>query len=945
MTKVTDTTGKSRNPRRILVTGGAGFIGSHTADFLLQRGDTVVILDNLNTYYNPELKRENVRLLVDKYGAHRVSFVEGDFTEPELLRKVFENRTTKPDAVIHLGARAGVRPSIVEPFLYIKVNIEGTVRIFEQCVKSGVNHVVYASSSSVYGGSKKDTFSETDRDDVRPVSQYAATKKACELMAHTYHHLYQLNVTGLRFFTVYGPRGRPDMAAFKFIDRIANGRSIDRYGDGSSERDWTYVTDIVNGVVRSLDRPMGYQVFNLGNGNPIKLNDFITIAHKEVERALQREVPLKIVQKPDQPGDVPRTSANVSLAKKLLDYEPSVSLKEGLRNTVEWYVQEHQNKFVQKNKKKMLSSDSSNSLMSMVLECKGTEVDRMFEIKRTKSFDQDMKPLFTNNDVIALPVRTLTSTSRRRSCHGLMTWTQSGEAISLEPLSFDVDGEDLNDDDEEEESRDVEEKNEEEEEENKKEEDEKKIFTSFGTTQQWKRTQIRSNNSCNNIKRTYDNASSSFVPILRSSENEIVQWKRVKRSSPSKSMMMLSKSHFYKKGLALSPIMMTHKSPSTKLDSTTNDEIVQWNIRGQSMGRKHTTTTTTSYEVNQHREIADETKSYVERWNRFGGKMKPISTTTTSLTIGTRIYRSESYARQVEKEEQKTPQDLKRLELFLLNAASLADHVVIAVRSSGYGGKILLRQVQSLCRRVVSTHFFSCKIECVGVSMWGKVVPALNTILNIAQRQSSQHLLIASAEVELSADALKLLRDSMDSEHILVSGACFEGHHVFRVNGGMTQLNAMTSPWNTAALWNVKRLGLTGFLNISEKADASGMEEVSVIALHQKIWPNRSGARLVRLLPSQIKWRSVSVDKDGDKRVEYHRTKMRSKLDRADVQIRVLLSDSELDFNKAQVEHIDPFKSNRMLQQHEEEEEECKGGEDSVMLKESRNVVMIRTKA
>ena len=202
-TSVTDTTGKTRRSKRILITGAAGFIGSHTADFLLNRGDTVVILDNLNTYYDPEVKRENVRLLEEKYGLNRVRFVQGDFTDPEVLRKIFESKETKPDGVIHLGARAGVRPSITQPFLYIKVNIEGTVRIFEQCVKSGVNHVVYASSSSVYGGSKKDTFSETDRDDVKPVSQYAATKKACELMAHTYHHLYDLNVTGLRFFTVY----------------------------------------------------------------------------------------------------------------------------------------------------------------------------------------------------------------------------------------------------------------------------------------------------------------------------------------------------------------------------------------------------------------------------------------------------------------------------------------------------------------------------------------------------------------------------------------------------------------------------------------------------------------------------------------------------------------------------------------------------------------------
>ena len=193
-----------------------------------------------------------------------------------------------------------------------------------------IANFVYASSSSVYGGSKKTLFSETDIVD-SPVSQYAATKKMCELLAHTYHHLYKLNVTGLRFFTVYGPSGRPDMAAFKFIDAIANGRTIDRYGDGSSERDWTYVGDIVDGILRALDRPMGCEVFNLGNGNPVKLSDFIS----EVEAQLG--VRASIRELPEQPGDVPRTAADVSKARRLLGYNPQISLKEGLRRTIAWY--------------------------------------------------------------------------------------------------------------------------------------------------------------------------------------------------------------------------------------------------------------------------------------------------------------------------------------------------------------------------------------------------------------------------------------------------------------------------------------------------------------------------------------------------------------------------------------------------------------------------------
>lgn len=335
---VTDTTGKARQRRRFLVTGGAGFIGSHTADALLTRGDDVVIMDNLNTYYDKSVKRANVQLLQTKYGKDRCQFVEADICDQNAIDNIFQSETLKPDAVCHLAARAGVRPSIVDPILYVRVNIEGTVRIFEAARQHGVNHVVYASSSSVYGGSKKTFFRETDREDMMPVSQYAATKKTTELMAHTYYHLYGLNVTGLRFFTVYGPRGRPDMAALKFIERIWEGIPIDRYGDGSSERDWTFVSDIVSGIVRALDRPLGYEVFNLGNGNPIKLNDFITVAHKEIQRAAGRPLKLTINQLPDQPGDVPRTCADVSHAQELLGYSPQVKLKDGLRKTVDWFV-------------------------------------------------------------------------------------------------------------------------------------------------------------------------------------------------------------------------------------------------------------------------------------------------------------------------------------------------------------------------------------------------------------------------------------------------------------------------------------------------------------------------------------------------------------------------------------------------------------------------------
>ena len=229
-------------------------------------GDNVVIVDEVNDYYDPGIKERNLRKLIARYG-NRVAVVRADICDAATMQGVFSDH--KPTRVVHLAARAGVRPSIEDPMIYLKANVEGTTKLLELAVKHNIEHFVYASSSSVYGGLKKTLFSETDVVD-SPVSQYAATKKMCELLAHTYYHLYGLNSTGLRFFTVYGPSGRPDMAAYKFIDRIANGRSIDQYGDGSSERDWTYVGDIVDGILRALDRPMGCEVFNLGNGNPIR---------------------------------------------------------------------------------------------------------------------------------------------------------------------------------------------------------------------------------------------------------------------------------------------------------------------------------------------------------------------------------------------------------------------------------------------------------------------------------------------------------------------------------------------------------------------------------------------------------------------------------------------------------------------------------------------------
>ena len=314
--------------KKVLVTGGAGFIGSHVAAYLLERGDDVVIVDEINDYYDVNIKMQNLHLLKQQYGSDRLKIFKGDICDVQLMTSIFEEEQAQ--WVCHMAARAGVRPSIQDPYVYIHSNIEGTTRLMELSAKYGIQNFVFASSSSVYGGSKSTLFSEEEVVD-NPVSPYAASKKACELLAYTYHHLYKLNVSALRFFTVYGPRGRPDMAPFKFIDRVSRGQTIQQFGDGSSSRDYTYIDDIVNGVVRAIDRPYPYQIFNLGKGSGTSLKEFIGLVQCNVGKDAQ----IKVL--PDQPGDVPYTCADVGKAAHLLGYKSSISFEEGIRRTVEWY--------------------------------------------------------------------------------------------------------------------------------------------------------------------------------------------------------------------------------------------------------------------------------------------------------------------------------------------------------------------------------------------------------------------------------------------------------------------------------------------------------------------------------------------------------------------------------------------------------------------------------
>jgi len=321
----------------ILLTGAAGFIGLHTAQRLLARGDTVTGIDNLNDYYDPALKQARLALLNGHPGFR---FQALDVAERTGMERLFAGQ--RFDAVVHLAAQAGVRYSITHPHAYLESNLTGFGHVLEGCRAQGVGHLVYASSSSVYGGNTKMPFAETDAVD-HPVSLYAATKKANELMAHTYSHLYRLPTTGLRFFTVYGPWGRPDMAYFSFTKAVLEGRPIDVFNHGDMKRDFTYIDDIVEGVLRVLDKPATpeaagaapYRVFNIGNHDPVPLLDFIAC----IEQATGRIATKNLL--PMQPGDVPATYASTEALRDWVGFAPSTPLAEGIGRFVRWYREYH----------------------------------------------------------------------------------------------------------------------------------------------------------------------------------------------------------------------------------------------------------------------------------------------------------------------------------------------------------------------------------------------------------------------------------------------------------------------------------------------------------------------------------------------------------------------------------------------------------------------------
>ncbi len=311
---------------KILVTGAAGFIGSHLCERLLGEGLVVVGIDNFDDFYDPKIKHRNISTCLNN---KNFRLIEADIRDRNAMEKAAE----ETEMIVHLAARAGVRPSIEQPMLYNDVNINGTMVLLEAANKHKVDKFIFASSSSVYGNNKKVPFSEDDNVDF-PISPYAATKKACELICHTYHHLYGIDITSLRFFTVYGPRQRPDLAIHKFSRLIEQGKPIPVYGDGSMMRDFTYIDDVIEGTIAAMNKCEGYNIYNLGESQPITVNDLI----EEIEKALDKTAIKKYL--PLQPGDVNRTFADINKAVKELGYNPSTPIPDGLAKFTTWLRQE-----------------------------------------------------------------------------------------------------------------------------------------------------------------------------------------------------------------------------------------------------------------------------------------------------------------------------------------------------------------------------------------------------------------------------------------------------------------------------------------------------------------------------------------------------------------------------------------------------------------------------
>lgn len=322
------------NKQAILVTGGAGFIGSHLSEKLLSQGKKVVCLDNFNNFYSPQVKKENIKKAQKN---KNYILIKGDILNEKLLDKIFSQYNIQK--IVHLAALAGVRPSLASPQDYIETDIIGTVNLLQQARKYNIEQFIFASSSSVYGTNKKIPFKEKHPTE-NQISPYACAKKAAEIYCKTYHRLYNLPVTILRYFTVYGPRQRPEMAIHKFTRLILKDKEIPMYGDGTSERDYTYIDDALQGTTAAIERKFDFEIFNIGNSQTTELRKLISIIEKETGKKAN------IKKLPPQPGDVPLTYADISKAKKMLGYNPKVSIEQGVGKFVNWYKKNSQKLFL-----------------------------------------------------------------------------------------------------------------------------------------------------------------------------------------------------------------------------------------------------------------------------------------------------------------------------------------------------------------------------------------------------------------------------------------------------------------------------------------------------------------------------------------------------------------------------------------------------------------------
>jgi UDP-glucuronate 4-epimerase len=316
--------------KTILVTGGAGFIGSHLCEKLLREGYRIICLDNFDNYYSPDIKIKNIQGMLKEF-PNRFELITGDIRNPEHLREAFKKNAI--DGVVHLAALAGVRPSIEQPLLYQDVNIRGTLVLLEACKDFKVSHFIFASSSSVYGENQRVPFTEEDLD-IQPISPYGATKRAGELLCYSYHHLHRMNIACLRIFTAYGPRQRPDLAIHKFTRLIDQGDKVPMFGDGSSKRDYTYIDDLIEGILSIIEHHRGYEIYNLGESQTTSLEELIQL----IEKTLGKKAIIENL--PYQAGDVSITYADINKARRMLNYQPRVKMEEGMKRFVEWYKEQ-----------------------------------------------------------------------------------------------------------------------------------------------------------------------------------------------------------------------------------------------------------------------------------------------------------------------------------------------------------------------------------------------------------------------------------------------------------------------------------------------------------------------------------------------------------------------------------------------------------------------------